>query len=331
MKRPKPTTPHIVTTLSYFNITIDSDGKIQKFTAPTESDPGWHNLSSGKVDDYLSSAKAKGINLSLTVFSGDDKKIDSFLENPETSAQNLVNEVAPVMTQYGFSDLNLDIEKVADASPEARLKFTNFVAEVRKNLDKNITVTVDISPVAFVKDTNLDDPAAISQIADHIVLMGYDYHNQGSFVTGPISPQSGAGIVSEFDIESAITMAKTMMPATKLILGIPLYGYSWETIGSIPRSATIPASALTMSSRSIADFLRSCTNCTTTYDQTDQESHTIYKDDSTGTFHQIFYPDKVSTQVKVDYVKAQGLGGIALWALGYEDSIILQPLSGLNY
>lgn len=320
-----------ITELSYFNITIDSDGTIQKFTKPTESDPGWHALSSGKVDDYLAAAKAKGINLSLTVFSGDDKKIDSFLEDPEGSAANLVNEISLIMNQYGFTDLNLDVEKPADASPEARLKFTNFVAAVRKNLDKNITLTVDISPIAFVKDTNLADPGALSQIADYIVLMGYDYHNQGSYVTGPVAPESGAGIVSEFDIESAVTMARTMIPAQKLILGIPLYGYSWETIGQVPRSATIPASALTMSARSVADFLSSCTNCTTTYDQTDQESHTIYQDATSEAFHQIFYPDKVSTQVKVDFVKSQGLGGIALWALGYEDNVILQPLSGLNH
>ena len=35
-------------------------------------------------------------------------------------------------------------------------------------------------------------------------------------------------------------------------------------------------------------------------------------------YHQIFYPDKQSTQVKVQFVKNEGLGGLALWALGYE-------------
>jgi len=320
-----------ITELSYFNIVIDSDGTIQKYTAPGESDPGWHALYTGKIDDYLANEKSKGIDLSLTVFSGDDTKIDKFLEDPEKSAQNLVNEVSPVMTQYGFTDLNLDIEKPAEASPEARIKFTNFVSNVRNFLDKNISITIDISPVAFVKDKNLSDPKSLVPFVDHVVLMDYDFHNPGSFVTGPVSPESGAGIVSEFDTESAVQAALTVVPAQKLILAVPLYGYSWESLNSSPRSAVIPASSFSISSKSVEDLLATCASCSAEFDKTDGENHIVYKDQETGTYHQIFYPDKASTQIKVDYVKSQNLGGMALWALGYEGSVILQPLSGYRH
>jgi spore germination protein len=317
-----------ITQLSYFNVTIDDNGTIQKFTGPGQSDPGWHSLSTGKIDDYLAGAKSKGIELSLTVFSGNDKKIDKFLEDPTGSAQNLVNELSPVMSQYGFTDLNLDIEKVSEASPEARLKFTNFVSEVRRNLDKDISITVDIPPVAFVKDKNLSDPKTLAPLVDHVVLMDYDFHNPGSFVTGPVSPESGAGIVSEFDTESAAEAALTMVPAQKLILAVPLYGYSWETLNSSPRSAVLPGSAYSISSQLVDDLLARCASCSAEFDKTDGESHIIYKDTETGTYHQIFYPDKTSTQTKVDLAKSQNLGGMALWALGYEGGTILQPLAG---
>jgi spore germination protein YaaH len=320
-----------ITQLSYFNIVIDDDGTIQKFTNPGESDPGWAALSSGKIDDYLADAKKKGIELSLTVFSGDDDKINSFLEDQNQSAQNLVNEITPVMTQYGFTDLNLDIEKTAEATPGARIKFTNFVGSVRKFLDKNISITIDISPIAFVKDKNLSDPKALAPFVDHVVLMDYDFHNQGSFVTGPVSPESGAGIISEFDTESAVQAALTVVPAQKLILAVPLYGYSWESINSSPRSAVIPASAFSISSKSVDELLASCATCSAEFDKTDGESHIIYKDQETGTYYQIFYPDKVSTQTKVDYVKSQNLGGMALWALGYEGGTILTPLASYRH
>lgn len=317
-----------ITQLSYFNVTIDSDGSIQKFTNPGESDPGWHALSTGKVDDYLASAKARGIELSLTIFSGEDKKIDKFLEDPATSAQNLINDINPVISQYGFTDLNLDIEKVAEATPEARILYTNFVSEVRKRLDPNITITLDASGIAFVKDKNLSDPKSLAKIADYIVLMGYDFHNQGSFVTGPVAPESGAGIVSEFDIESAVQAALTQVPAHKLILAVPLYGYSWESLNPIPRAAVLPGSSYSISNKSVEDFLAGCASCSAEFDKTDGESHIIYKDTETNTYHQIFYPDRVSTQIKVDFVKSQNLGGIALWALGYEGKTILLPLAG---
>ncbi len=316
-----------ITQLSYFNVVIDSDGTIQKYTAPGESDPGWHALFTGKIDNFLADQKAKGIELSLTVFSADDKKIDKFLEDPITSADNLIDELSPILVQYGFSDLNLDIEKVSDATPEQRQRYTDFVREVKSRLGPDVTVTVDVVATSFVKDTNLCDPKTLAGVADYLVLMGYDFHNPGSFVTGPVAPQSGAGIVSEFDIESAVQAARTVMPANKLILAIPLYGYSWETIGAYPRAAVMPGSAYSISSKSVAELLNDCDNCSPEFDKTDGENHIIYKDSDTGIYHQVFYPDKNSTQLKVDFVKSQNLAGLALWALGYEDDVILQPLS----
>jgi spore germination protein YaaH len=317
-----------ITQLSYFNVTIDSNGSIQRYTSPGESDPGWHALYSGKVDDYLANAKSKGIDLSLTVFSGDDEKIDKFLENPAESAQNLINDIGPVISQYGFTDINLDIERVAESTPDQRNHYTSFVSEIRNRLNPNITITLDAPGIAFVKDKNLADPKSLAKIVDYIVLMGYDFHNPGSFVTGPVAPESGAGIVSEFDIESAVQAALTLVPAQKLILAVPLYGYSWESLNSFPRAAILPGSAYSISSRSVEELLAECATCSAVFDKTDSESHVIYKDTETGTYHQIFYPDKASTDVKVNFVKSQNLGGIALWALGYEGSTILEPLAG---
>jgi spore germination protein YaaH len=317
-----------ITQLSYFNVVIDSDGSIQKFTAPGESDPGWHSLFTGKVDNFLSDQKSKGVELSLTVFSGDDEKINAFLEDPVQSAGNLVNDLSPILEQYGFKDLNLDIEKVSDASPDQRGRYTDFVKEVRARLNPDITITLDVVATSFVKNTNLCDPKELAKIADYIVLMGYDFHNPGSFVTGPVAPQYGAGVVSEFDIVSGVQAARTVMPASKLILAVPLYGYSWETIGNFPRAAVMPGSAYSISSRSIEELLAECTNCNTVFDSTDAETYTIYEDSETGLFHQVFYPDKSSTKIKADFARDQGLAGLALWALGYEGGGIMDPLKG---
>jgi spore germination protein YaaH len=316
-----------ITQLSYFNLVIDSDGTIQKYTAPGQSDPGYHSLFSGKVDNYLANAKSNGIDLSLTVFSGNDNKINKFLEDPIKSAQNLVNEISPIMSQYGFVDLNLDIEKVAEATPETQKKYTEFVREVRKNLDKNITITIDVMPISFVKNTNLSNPKELAKIVDYVLLMDYDFHSPSSYVTGPVSPQSGAGIVSEFDTESAVYAALAAVSPSQLILAIPLYGYSWETINNSPRSAILPGSAYSINSKSVDELLSKCDACVTVFDKIDSETHTIYKDAETGIYHQVFYPDQKSTQIKIDFAKSQNLGGIGLWALGYENDIILTPLA----
>lgn len=322
-----------ITTLNYFSLIIDKDGTIQRYTNAIEGEPGWFALKTGKADSFLQAARDKKMVLSLSVFASDEDTISELLNDPVKSGQNLVNDVVPVMQQYGFSDLNLDVESVKEATPEARAKYAQFVSEVKKGLVRQSagTLTVDLSPIAFVKDTNLVDPKAIAGVVDYVVLMAYDFHNPGSFVTGPVAPLAGAGSVSEFDTETAVQEAISIMPPLKVILGMPLYGYSWETINNTPRSATIPASSVITSTQKVEDFLKTCTNCQTGFDNIDQEAYAIYKDNDTGTYHQLFYPTSASTGMKVGYAANNRLGGVALWALGYEDSSILLPLAAYRY
>lgn len=319
-----------ITTLTYFSLSLNGDGTIEKYTRPGETEPGYLALTSGKIDPWLNNAKTKGLNLSLAVFMVGDEKINELLVNPEASAKNLVTDVTPLMTDYGFSDLNLDIEQVADASPAARSKFTRFVQAVKINLDpqKITRLSIDISASALVKDSNLVDPAALAPLVDQVVIMAYDYHYLGSPVTGPVAPGEGAGTVSELDTQAVVKVALKVMPAKKIVLGIPLYGYEWETIQNTPRSAIIPGSGLIISNSRAEEFLAGCASCSGEFDLTDKENHLIYLDQLTGTYHQVFYPDWQATQYKVDLAQQEKLGGMAVWALGYEGKAILQPLAG---
>lgn len=230
-----------ITTLTYFGLTLDTDGTVLKYTSPQELEPGWYNLKSGKIDTFLNSAKAHHQTLSLLLFDGDQDSINSLVSNPIVHGDNVISEVKPVMQQYGFTDLNLDIESTQNSSISAQTNFTQFVSEVKKGLDNNHlgTLTIEVSPHALIS-SNIIDPGQIARLADYIVIMAYDYHYTGSSVTGPVSPLYGAGTISEYDTQSAVNKALALMPAQKIILGLPLYGYEWQSLGNTPRSAVIP-------------------------------------------------------------------------------------------
>lgn len=51
----------------------------------------------------------------------------------------------------------------------------------------------------------------------------------------------------------------------------------------------------------------------------------VYKEDSY--FEQIYYENEAAVKEKIALATAYRLGGIALWALGYEDDAMLTPLS----
>ncbi len=316
-----------ITTLTYFGLTIDGQGHILKLINEQEEDPGWNALRSGKMDNFFTTAKKNSTKLSLLIFSAEEDQIGELISRPKEHAKNVIEEVAPIMKKNGFTDLNLDIESVRTASEEARKNFTEFVKEIKKGLDKNKlgTLTVDVSPTALYKNY-LINPKAIAPAIDYLVLMTYDYHYQGSSVSGPVAPLQGAGTISEFDVEVAVKDSLKFMPQNKIIMGIPLYGYEWETIDDTPRSAVIPGTGITASNARVETFLESCTTCTAKFDEVAKESYLIYKEEETGVYHQIFYPDKQAMQKKTDFAMEHNIGGVAVWALGYEGKTILEPL-----
>jgi len=316
-----------LTTLTYFSLTVGPDGSITKLSKPGEEDPGWRSLSSGKMDTFFNDAKNNNLLLSLLVFNGDENMIYSLISDPVTHAKNLVEDIAPLMKQYGFKDVNLDIESVLPASDEARQDFTMFVREVKKNIDnQNLgTLTVDASPIVLIKKY-LIDLSEVGKLTDNIVLMTYDFHYPGSYVTGPVAPIGGAGIEAEFDSDTSIKEALKILPAQKILLGLPLYGYEWETLGDSPRSAVIPGSGLVASNRRVEKLIASCATCSARIDKYSEESYLIYQDQSTGTYHQFFYPDAVSTAKKIQLANHYQLGGVALLAIGYDGDNILDPI-----
>jgi spore germination protein YaaH len=328
LSKAKPDYSSSLTTLTYFGLTVGSDGHIVKLTSPTETDPGWNALDSGIFNPFLTSAQSHHMKTSLLIDSGSVDAINQMVINPTEHANNLMTDVLPVMKQYGFSDLNLDIEYTQDASPAAQTGFTQFVKTVKQQLATNHagTLTVEISPTDVIRHEliNVQD---MGNLADTVVLMAYDYHSTASTVTGPVAPQNGAGTSLEYDVATAVEKAKQGIPSQKLILGLPLYGYEWETLTNTPRAAIIPGTGLTASSMRVQSLLTSCSTCNASYNSEAQELFVTYKDPTTGTYHQFFVPNENSMKAKISFANDQELGGLALWALGYEDNSMLEPLT----
>ncbi len=317
-----------LTTLTYFGLALDHDGTVVKLVNPQEQEPGWTALNGDTYKSRMTDAKTKNLKQSLLVISGDDGVISDMMQDPQASAKNLMGDVVPIMKEQGFTDLNLDIESFMTASDSSRANFTEFVKTVKDELVNQQlgTLTIDLIPISLVKPM-LYDAKALGKIADSVVLMTYDYHYTGSYTAGAIAPIAGAGVTIEYDVETAVKEALKVMPKEKVLLGIPLYGYEWETINNATESATIPEGSSTASTERVAEILKDCTNCTRGIDPLSKEPYVIYPENDY--FNEIYYEDEASMKEKIALAQKYNLGGIALWALGYEDDTILNPLT--NY
>ncbi len=317
-----------ITTLTYFGLRMDGNGHIMKLATPQQEDPGWYDLSSGKLNPFFANARQNNVKLSLLIDSGDSSTINQLLSKPAPHAVTLVHDAMPIMKKYHFQDLNLDIEYTATPSAIAQTHFTQFIHTVKQQLTKYRlgTLTLEISPIDVVTST-LINPKAIAPYADTVILMAYDYHSPTSLVTGPIAPLQGAGKDLEYDVTTAVIKSLQSIPAAKLILGIPLYGYEWETLNTAVRSAIIPGTGELASNARMDSFLAQCATCSAFFDNESQEEFLVYHDQKTGTYHQAFFPTAKSTEAKINLANKVQLGGIALWALGYEGANILNPLT----
>lgn len=326
-KADKNYSPYL-TTLSYFALTIDSDGHIQKLVNPQQEEPAWTTLKISKsLQKQFNAALQNHEVLSLTVAQFDEATISALMQNPKMSADNLLSDVTPIMQKYGFSDLNIDIESFVKSDAAMQHSFATFLGKLQTNLDKNHlgTLTVDVAPIAFAKP-RLTEPMLVGKIADYVIVMGYDFHNIASFVAGPVAPLYGAGENTELDVNTTIIQAKKEIPEDKLILGIPLYGYEWATLSQNPGSPVIPASGETASNRRITTSLANCPTCKEDVNISSTEKSIVYLDNKEPYYHQIFLLDTDTLSKRLTYTKEQSLEGVALWALGYEGNDLLSPL-----
>ena len=317
-----------LTTLTYFGFSIASDGHVIKLTNATQEDPGWHDLQTTAVQKKLLDAKNNNVALSLTVIQQDEASIAALLSNPKENANNLLSDVIPVMKKYGFSDMNIDIESFENADSKKEQQFITFVQTIKQGLQKqNIgTVTLDIAPIAFIKPY-LIDPIKVGKIVDYMLVMAYDYHTVVSSNTGPIAPLFGAKKETEYDVATGVAIAKKEIDPQKIILGIPLYGYEWDSLSNIPGSATIPNTGQTASNRRIMNtFISSCTTCIRKENILAQEPDFIYQEKKGDPyFHQAFVFDTNAFAKRITYAQENNFAGVALWALGYEGNTLLIP------
>jgi spore germination protein YaaH len=314
-----------ITTLTYFGVALTGDGSVMKLTNPDETEPGWLALQGDNVSGRLTEAKKHGIKKSLLVISGDDQVILGLLDDPVASATRMMSDIAPIMKEKKFEDLNLDIETFMEASDSGREKFTLFVRTVKEILhaQKLGSLSIDLIPIALVKP-KLYDASALGKIVDSVILMTYDYHYSGSYTSGAVAPIGGAGETLEFDVDVAVKEALRIIPKEKILLGIPLYGYQWETIEPASESATIAGGSETVSSRRIAEKLETCTDCVRGFDPIAREPYVIYPEGEV--YKQAYYENEDAMKEKIKLAQKYNLGGVALWALGYDDATILRPL-----
>lgn len=322
-----------VTNLAFFGLDIDADGSISTKDADGNLDPGYRVFKSDEFLNLLENVKNQNSQSELVLKQFDNEKIENFLGDDKAQA-NFLQSLDSIILAYPISGINIDIEYSGDNATNLKKKFSLFIQELDSYLSNKypeIKISVDVYANAAANQDTIWDINSIESHLDYIIVMAYDFHYRKSAQAGPVAPLFGDGGQWDKDINQNLKMFLDQAPREKILLGIPFYGYGWQTESATPNSNTYKDTGFTVSYKKAVELLKianneesddetwaGVSNIQKGFDSDSLSPYINYQQD--GNFYTIYYEDPESIAYKLEYARQLDLAGIAIWALGYEDS-----------
>lgn len=283
--------------LSYFSYEVDAN---------TGNAVTTHNWATANV---VTVAQANGVNVNLcvTLFSNHATFLGS-----STSKQTLITNLINAVQQRNAKGVNIDFEGVPNAQSAA---FTSFMISLCNQMHASVPNSEVSIALPAVNWNNTYDVTSMAPYVDLFCIMGYDYYWSGSTTAGPTDPLYNFQTSYNYTLTKSITYyLDNGVPKSKLVLGLPYYGREWPTSAS-----TVPSATTATGVTRTYDYVR--TNSTGNYNtaQWDANSFTPYYTYNNGNWNQCFINSAWSLGKRYDVVNQQGIAGIGIWALGYDD------------
>lgn len=314
---------NVLTTFAYFGIPVNGDGSMDK------TDPGYDTFKSDKATQIFNKAHKAGTRVVLTLTQMDNGSIDQLMDNQEAQ-DKIIQETITEVKNRGIDGVNIDFEYVGDPGDEYRNKFTNFVSKFTDDLHSKIPnskLTVSVY-ASSVKDPKIYDIGKIASKTDGIFMMAYDFAVSGSDNAIPTSPLYGYKSGKYwYDVSTAVEDFLKVMPSNKLILGLPWYGYDYLVYQPEVKAETRPywswRGKPTAQTYSVAKNISAKSDGVTAYqtgwDNDGKVGWKAYYVGETNTWRMIFLEDEKSLGIKYDFAKSKNLGGVGIWALGFDE------------
>jgi len=307
-----------LTQLSYFSLTIEGDGSIRTFQ-DGGSEPGYNKLRSDTFLDLAAQAKKDGKRVDLVLSQFESQSIVALL-NSEAAQNKLLLSIDAALLAYPFNGINLDIEYAGQVTPQLRENLTKLVTKINQHLTQRysgVQLSIDMYAGA-ASNQQLWDVEPISKQVDYIVVMAYDFHRRSSPLAGPVAPLFGGKVMWDSDISQHLQAFLKVVPSQKILLGVPFYGYEWQTVSNAAQAATFPETGATASFERVQSLLsrREELKLQEAWNEEALSPYLSYQED--GETFIVYYENSRSLSYKLDLVNQLDLGGIAIWALGYE-------------
>ncbi len=225
--------------------------------------------------------------------------ISAVINNP-AATDNLIENVLRELESKGYAGADIDFEYIFR---EDRYTFTEFVRKMTERLNAyGYQVSVALAPKTSDNQPGLlyegKDYQSLGEAANSVLLMTYEwgYTYSMPMAVAPIN-----------NVRRVVEYALTVIPAEKINMGIPNYGYDWPLpyIQGTTKATTIgniQAIRIAIENDAVIQF-----------DETAQTPYFTYVKD--GTSHEVWFEDVRSIRAKLALIDEKNLRGAGYWQI----------------
>ena len=250
----------------------------------------------------------------------------SMLLADKSAQDRLIENVSAVLNSKGYYGLDVDIEFI---EPQYAEKYAAFLGRLRIRLNSMGKVLFTaLAPKISADQTGLlyegHNYRLLGEASDYVFLMTYEW----GYTYGP--PMAVAPINN---VKRVVDYALTEIPAEKIFMGIPNYGYDWELpyVSGVTKAESISnVQAVQTAEAYNAEIL---------YDITAQSPHFNYFSSnisplvSAANEHEVWFEDAESIRKKLELLNENNLRGGGYWNLMRQfpqNWLVLNSLFNIN-
>lgn len=276
-----------------------------------------YSANRNELENWL---RDKQVSIIPAVACFDHEIMTKVLQDPE-HFERQINELVKRVLDNNYDGIDLDYESTKLSDKD---KYFEFLSELATHLQQNgkkLVVTVvakwgeGIEYPSLIETRQVQDWARISQYADEIRIMAYDYTYISSSLPGPIAPSGWVSDVLEY--------ATSLVPPEKIVLGIALYSYEWSAPVTEPVFNYTPSflensagskSAAAYQYKEVLDIKKRHPDAIIS--EFEDESYLTYE--SSGKRYLLSYFTPENIKARVELAKAYGIKGVVFWRIGNE-------------
>ena len=286
-----------LTTLAYFSVDVNGNATV------AQQGPGWVGYQSQALADLVTRAHANGDRVVLTVTCFDQGALNQ-LAGDSTAGDRLGTALVQLVAAKNLDGVNVDFEGKGSQDQLGLDRLIAGLSETLHRANSHWQLTMDTYGSSAGDPSGFYDIPGLAPDVDGFFVMAYDMGNPAS--PSPTAPLSGPGFT---DLRAVQEYTAVVAPS-KVILGVPYYGYDWPTAGpGLGDPATGTPSPL--------GYAQIVTTGGTVY--WDPATLTPWTSYQVGTqWHQAWFDNPTSLALKAQLANTYHLAGVGIWALGME-------------